>query len=443
MSTQDRAKKLELVKAILKDLHGGTRVDELKERFKQVLEMVSPFEIPLIEQELVKEGVPITDILKLCDLHVELFREFLQARELENVPIGHPVYFLIKENELLLKESEILEMLARVLSGSVERGEVVRYLSELAAVLRELRRKVRYHYRKIQMLLFPYLERRGIVAVPRVLWGREDQVVVKLRELEEAVDSLLNEQNVEGTVKDLARRAQELAREISELVFRENKILYPAALTLLSEGEWVAIAEEARKFPWLVQIDSRVWNPAEKPVMPYELATTVSEEQIEKLPPEFKFMALSRGVEPDNYEIRRGGDLDLGTGFLDIEELRGLFRALPIEITFANRDDRVKFYSESMLSRGFDRARTIIGRRVEFCHPPRLELTVRKVVDSLKRGEAPFREFWTKSGDRILRVIIVPIKNDTGEIIGTAEVVEDLTEVINKAEEIKKKVVVL
>ncbi|MEM4543298.1 MAG: DUF438 domain-containing protein, partial [Sulfolobales archaeon] len=334
MSTQDRAKKLELVKAILKDLHGGTGVDELKERFKQVLEMVSPFEIPLIEQELVKEGVPITDILKLCDLHVELFREFLKARELENVPIGHPVYFLIKENELLLKESEILEMLSRVLSGSVERGEVVKYLSELAAVLRELR-KVRYHYRKIQMLLFPYLERRGIVAVPRVLWGREDQVVVKLRELEEAVDSLLNEQNVEGTVKDLARRAQELAREISELVFRENKILYPAALTLLSEGEWVAIAEEARKFPWLVQIDSRVWNPAEKPVMPYELATTVSEEQIEKLPPEFKFMALSRGVEPDNYEIRRGGDLDLGTGFLDIEELRGLFRALPIEITFA------------------------------------------------------------------------------------------------------------
>ncbi|MEM1931559.1 MAG: DUF438 domain-containing protein, partial [Sulfolobales archaeon] len=195
MSTQDRAKKLELVKAILKDLHRGTGVDELKERFKRVLEMVSPFEIPLIEQELVKEGVPITDILKLCDLHVELFREFLQARELGNAPIGHPVYFLIKENELLLKESEILEMLARVLSGSVERGEVVRYLSELAAVLRELRRKVRYHYRKIQMLLFPYLERRGIVAVPRVLWGREDQVVVKLRELEEAVDSLLNEQN--------------------------------------------------------------------------------------------------------------------------------------------------------------------------------------------------------------------------------------------------------
>ncbi|MEM2826183.1 MAG: DUF438 domain-containing protein [Sulfolobales archaeon] len=442
MSTQDHVKKLELVKTILKDLHRGVGVDELKERFKQVLETVSPFEIPLIEQELVKEGIPITDILKLCDLHVELFREFLQTRELGNVPIGHLVYFLIKENELLLKESEILEMLSMVLSGSVERGEAVKYLSELAAVLRELR-KVKYHYRKIQMLLFPYLERRGIVAVPRVLWGREDQVVVKLRELEEVVDSLLNEQNVEGTVKDLARRAQELAREISELVFRENKILYPAALTLLSEGEWVAIAEEAGKFPWLVQIDSRVWNPAEKPVMPYEFATTVSEEQIEKLPPEFKFMAISRGVEPDNYEIRRGGDLDLGTGFLDTEELRGLFRALPIEITFANRDDRVKFYSESMLSRGFDRARTIIGRRVEFCHPPRLELTVRKVIDSLKRGEAPYREFWTKSGDRILRVIIVPIKNDAGEIIGTAEVVEDLTEVINKAEEIKEKVVVL
>ncbi|MEM2207478.1 MAG: DUF438 domain-containing protein, partial [Sulfolobales archaeon] len=145
MSTQDHVKKLELVKTILKDLHRGVGVDELKERFKQVLETVSPFEIPLIEQELVKEGIPITDILKLCDLHVELFREFLQTRELGNVPIGHLVYFLIKENELLLKKSEILEMLSMVLSGSVERGEAVKYLSELAAVLRELR-KVKYHY---------------------------------------------------------------------------------------------------------------------------------------------------------------------------------------------------------------------------------------------------------------------------------------------------------
>lgn len=66
--------KVEVVKALLKELHRGASVEELKRKFRDVLASITPFEIPLIEQQLVREGIPISDILKLCDLHVELFR---------------------------------------------------------------------------------------------------------------------------------------------------------------------------------------------------------------------------------------------------------------------------------------------------------------------------------------------------------------------------------
>ncbi|MCX8205416.1 MAG: DUF438 domain-containing protein [Candidatus Nezhaarchaeota archaeon] len=80
--------KIEVVKSLLKELHKGVPVEELKRRLKEALEKVSPLEVPLIEQELVKEGVPTSEILKLCDLHVELLRDVLRPSGLREVPRG-------------------------------------------------------------------------------------------------------------------------------------------------------------------------------------------------------------------------------------------------------------------------------------------------------------------------------------------------------------------
>ncbi len=248
--SNDVGKKLNLVKEILKAIHRGEDVNELKRRFTDVLSQISPFEIPLIEQELIKEGVSIDEILKLCDLHVALFRDYLQSREIKDLPKGHPLDLLIRENEYILKQAEVLALYASALLKTQSSEEVRNYLNTISTVLQELR-KIRTHYRKVQMLIFPYLERRGIIAVPRVLWGREDQVILKLRELSGLLGKAL--QTLDGvTVKELASKALELSKDVSELVFRENKILFPAVWVLFSEGEWATVAELGDDIGWLV-----------------------------------------------------------------------------------------------------------------------------------------------------------------------------------------------
>jgi DUF438 domain-containing protein len=434
------SRKIDLVKELLKSIHRGVSVEELKKKYSDILSQISPIEIPLIEQQLVREGISIEDILKLCDLHVELFREFLKSRELREVPKGHPVDLFMRENEWILKQAEALSLYASALANATDENTRKSYLEAVKKILVELR-KIRLHYRKIQMLVFPYLERRGIVAVPRVLWGREDQVIMKIRQLLE----LLSRINVvdESLAKLVSEKALEIAKEASELVFRENKILYPAVYALFSEGEWVAIAEIANEMGWLIDIGEVEWKPSAKPVLPYEIDGRITPQQIEALPQEFRSMALARGVEPDNYVIKRDNDIELSTGFLTAGEIDAIFRSLPLEVTYADKNDRVRFFSESRLGRGFVRTKTILGRRIEFCHPPRLEKLVRQTVDELKQGKAPYREFWTKLGDSILRVLIVPVKGVNGEYLGTIEIVEDMTEIINKPEEIKKKIMVL
>ena len=433
--------KIEFVKKLLKELHRGASVDDLKSRYGDLLKTISPFEIPLIEQQLVREGISVKDILKLCDLHVALFREALEKRELKDVPKGHPVELLMRENDVILKWSEILGLYAAQLVNSKNVDEARKFLENTLKITSELR-KVRIHYRKVQMLIFPYLERRGINAVPRVLWGREDQVIVKLRNFYEKAMEALNRNDLEG-MREAGQLALEISKEVSELVFRENKILYPAVYALFSDEEWSVIARESDRIGWIVDTSDREWKPVEKQLYPYMVEAAVTPEQFEKLPDELKKVLTQIKPEPDTYRIVRDDDIEFETGFLNKDEIEGLFKALPVEITFANKDHRVRFFSESMFHKGFVRTKTIIGRRLEYCHPPRLEALVNKIADEILSGKSPYREFWTKLGDRIIRVLIVPVKKRDGEIIGVAELVEDMTDIVNNPEKIKEKIMVL
>jgi len=173
------------------------------------------------------------------------------------------------------------------------------------------------------------------------------------------------------------------------------------------------------------------------------ISGAITSEEIEKLPPEIKSLVRGGRVEPDEYAIRKHGDHEYETRFLSKEEVEGVLRALPLEITFANKDYRIKFYTRSSFSEGFVRTKTTIGRRIEYCHLPRLEKLVKKTADEVLSGRKPYKEFWTRLGDRVMRVIIAPVRNRAGEIIGVLEIVEDLTDIVENVERIKKSVVVL
>lgn len=441
MSNRSVIDKKEVVKNLLKAIHSGADPSELKAKFMEVLRDISPFEIVIIEQELVKEGVPVTDIIKLCDLHVELFREFLASRELRGLPRGHPLDLLARENERILKQAEALGVYAQALMGAGDELIARQLLESIRVIMGELK-KIRLHYRKTQMLIFPYLERRGIIAVPRVLWAREDQVIVKIRELQNKLEKLKESFSKEA-LTNLATELTQLARDISDLVFRENKILFPATSALFSEGEWAAIAGIGDEMGYIVEPGETEWKPAAKPIYPYELEPSVTPEQLEKLPAEFKSVIERSGLQPDTYKVMREGDIVLETGFLTPEEIEGIFKSLPLEVTYADINDRVRFFSESELAGGFVRTKTILGRRLAFCHPPRLENYVMLNVEAVKKGQVSHRVFWTKMGDRIIRVIIAPVKGRDGRLTGVLEIVEDLTEIVNNPEEVKKKIMVL
>lgn len=415
----NQREKIEIFKTILKRLHQGENIETLKKEFGEIIASLPPFEIPAIEQELLKEGeITVRDIIKMCDLHVELFRGTVSGagREIEKLPLGHPLRNLYEENKQILKDSEVLSLLASSVFSSESNEGKGEFLKELKELLKQMRNIGFTHYTREEMLIFPYLERRGITAVPTVLWSKHDEIRLKVKMVLDLLESQETNRNLKGELF-------ELARMVADMVFRENNILYPTLKVLLSDGEWAAIKMFEKEIGYYKIDPKDEWKTSEKPLLPFEIDPRVSGETFEKMPDEVKRVVGQ--LKPDTYQIRKEEDYDLQTGFLSKEELMALFKTLPLDVTFIDRNDRVKFFSHGL--RIFHRAPTVIGRPVQFCHPPRSVHIVNKILQSFKEGRKDVAEFWINLAGRLIHIRYFPVRNEKGEYLGTIEVVQDVT----------------
>ncbi|WP_175059896.1 DUF438 domain-containing protein [Thermococcus sp. 2319x1] len=421
----NREYKKEQLKKLLRRIHEGESVEKLKEEFRAVLSNISPLEIPLIEQELVKEGISARDIAKMCDLHVELFREAVKGTdELEEkgLPDGHPLKTLYQENKEIMKDAEMLNLYARTLATTKDERMREEILGVLEEIVSSLRMVGFTHYNREEMLIFPYIERRGLTAIATVLWTKHDEIRAMIKQLAELLGKR-DEMPWEDFVERFKAKASEAAFALSDMVFRENNIFYPTLRALLSEGEWKAIRMQEGEMGYY-KVNPPAWNPGVEPLHPWEINPELSVEQLLGLPKEVQQALKGQPLEFDKSELRREGDIDLGTGYVSVEELKAIFEALPVDITFIDRDDRVRFFSPG--ERIFVRTPSVLGRPVQLCHPPKSVYVVNKILRAFKEGRKKEATFWLKLGGRYVYIKYVPLFNEKGEYIGTLEMTMDI-----------------
>jgi len=413
--------KKEQVKKLLLELHKGKSISELKEKYRDVIKSISPYEIPLIEQELVKEGVSPWEIARLCDLHVEMFRKAVAGRsEFKDLAPGHPLHTLLMENNQILKDAELLNLYARALE--TDKAKLGENVEKLKSFLRELM-EVRRHFVKLQMLIFPYLEKRGITAVPSVLWIKEDEIRFMIRK------SLKLLEETENNLPEIVEHLRKLSGAMIDMVFRENNILFPTLKVLLSEGEWAAIKEEEDIIGYYKVTPGDEWMPNVEPLYPYQISPEITPSQMENLPMQIRRMVQMKKAERDEYKLVRDGDIELDEGYLSPKEIKAILKTLPIDISFVDKHNRLRFYSESKHGRIFVRTKTALGRPVRYCHPPRSVDIVKAIIEEFKKGRRDLAEFWIQMNGRFIHIRYFPVRDENGEYLGTLEVVQDVTEI--------------
>ncbi len=422
---QNEEYKKEEMKKMLKAIQAGENVEELKKKFKDLLQSISPLEIPVVEQELVMEGVTPAEIAAMCDIHVEIFRESVTgAGKFDKLPSGHPLKTLSDENKEIIKITEVLKLYARSLANAPDDKTKQNLIQSIKNILKDLS-DIRKHYEREEMLIFPYLERRGITSVPTVLWTKHDEIRYAIRVLSKLFERA---DTVSNFVSRVQKRVDELIEALVDMTFREDNILYPTLSFLLSEGEWVAIKEQEPDIGYFKVTPGDEWKPSAKPLHVYEVDPKIPVEKMLSIPDEVKTAIMNQeSLMPDDYELVREGDIDLGTGFLSVKELIEIFKILPVDISFIDKDDRVRFFSNGP-HRIFGRSPSILGRKVHQCHPPKSVHIVDKILKGFKSGERKKAEFWIQFMGRFIYIKYLPIFDNENNYIGTIEITQDITD---------------
>ena len=416
--------KKEKLKEMLKKLHWGEDEDKVNEEFKDVLRSISPLEIPLIEQELVKEGISSREIARMCDIHVEIFRESVKGAESEvkELPAGHPLRTLYEENIEIMKDAEILNLYASSLLN-LEGKNRSNVLRTLESIVRGLKAIGYTHYNREEMIHFPYLERRGPTAVPAVLWRKHDEIRSEINRL---LREILKE-----NYEEIVKISQDLASRLIDMVFRENNILYPTLKVLLGEGEFKAIRMLDDEIGYYKIRPGDEWSSNAEPIMPYQIQEEITVEQLMNLPQylieEMKSKMGEVKSEPDKTGLIREGDVELEDGYMLPEEISAVFAAMPVDVTFIDKDDRVRFFSGG--KRIFTRTTSILGRPVQLCHPPKSVHIVNKILQAFKNGERNRAEFWINMQGRKILIQYFAIHNKEGEYLGALEFTQDVADI--------------
>jgi PAS domain S-box-containing protein len=386
--------KKKALKELIEKLHAGVKPEEIKERFKEVLRDVGPTEISQVEEELIKEGMPKEEIQKLCDVHLAVFRESLEKEKIL-APPGHPIHILMEEHKMLLKFGEELKDIAKKMRGAKDfdsAGEMMKQLNHIVGHLKESES----HYLREENVLFPYLEKHGITQPPAMMWMEHD----KIREMKKNVYKLLDAVQ-SMAFQDLANQLTEAAISLTEMLanhfYKENNILFPTSLKVIGENEWKDIKAQFDGLGYCSFTPESAKIPAE------EKETLTSQHQIE-------------GIVP------------LETGNLSKEEIESIFNTLPVDITFVDREDTVRYFSQSK-DRIFVRTKAVLGRKVQQCHPQKSIHVVNQILKDFKSGKKDAAEFWINLENKLVYIRYFPVRSKNGEYLGCLEVTQDITDI--------------
>lgn len=368
----------------LQRLGAGEELEEVRKDFIKEFSDVQASEIMEAEQELMKQGTPLEEVQRLCDVHAALFHGVTpeeemkkrqsfeqkeygnkseQAQELEQVE-GHPLYTLTKENQALLK---LLQQFAES-----EDENLLSIIGQFAV-----------HYAKKGDLLYPHLKvKYGIAGPSDVMWTVDD-------EIRDEYSALMRESQ---RGDEWNKRLRAVLKRIEEMVHKEQNILFPICAVNFTKEEWMGIYRDAKDYIVCFGVEDVHWQEAE-----------------------------------DQEIVRENSGKDeivLPGGHMTLEQLTALLNTVPLEITFIDVDNINRFFNEG--PKVFKRPGMALDREVFSCHPPKIEPMVRAIIDDFRHGRKDRVPVWMEKGGRTMLVTYMAVRDKNGKYVGTAEFVQDM-----------------
>jgi hypothetical protein len=385
--TLNKTERQEILKVIIKDLHMGRSVEEVRDEFEKAVGTISIEEISQLEQALMEEeGIPVEEVQRLCSVHTAIFKgsieEIHRSQKPEDQP-GHPVHtFKLENKEIDMLVNFKIQLHFDRFKAEDNSENVFKLIEDLNLLL-----DIDKHYSRKENLLFPFLEKYGIFGPTKVMWGVDDRIREAIKTAKQGLTNYTNQDH-----QTAVNSIEFVIREVSEMIFKEENILFPMALQHLTEDEWIKIAHESDEIGYCLTSPAVEWKPERKTLT----STAMSE-----------------------------GFIRMETGFLSIEQLELMLNHLPVDITFIDQDDVVRYFSHGK-ERIFIRTKAVIGRTVQNCHPPKSVHMVEEILQDFKSGKKDSEDFWIKFKDKYVYIRYFAVRDEKGTYMGTLEFTQNI-----------------
>ena len=392
-------------------LDGKLSLEEGNRILKEKLGTCTPDEFAYAEQSL-KGVYKDEEILEKMDDLLDLFDGVLVRAENE-YPENHPLWAYLEEinavEKVALEADELLKQEKFI------KNPWLGVFDSLA--------EWRTHLSRKQNQLYPMLEDHGFDRPTRIMWTFDDAV----RDAISASYALLREDKYE---EFLASVPETLAK-LRDLNSKELEVLLPTSYKLLSDEEFVRMSKNDHEIgyaiinaPGLYVVPGINDSAAQLNGNNSAQGGAVSNEFLNDLAG-----LLSKYVGPvGGAPVGKDAVLDVATGKLTLEQINLLFRHLPVDLSYVDENELVKFYSDTA-HRIFPRSANVIGREVKNCHPAKSVHIVEEIVEKFRSGEQNQAEFWINKPGLFIYVIYTAVRDENGKFRGVLEMMQDCTHI--------------
>ena len=392
-------------------LDGKLSLEEGNRILKEKLGTCTPDEFAYAEQSL-KGVYKDEEILEKMDDLLELFDGVLVRAENE-YPENHPLWAYLEEINAV--EKVALEADKLLKQEKFIKNPWLGVFDSLA--------EWRTHLSRKQNQLYPMLEDHGFDRPTRIMWTFDDAV----RDAISASYALLREDKYE---EFLASVPETLAK-LRDLNSKELEVLLPTSYKLLSDEEFVRMSKNDHEIgyaiinaPGLYVVPGINDSAAQLNDNNSAQGVAVSNEFLNDLAG-----LLSKYVGPvGGAPVGKDAVLDVATGKLTLEQINLLFRHLPVDLSYVDENELVKFYSDTA-HRIFPRSANVIGREVKNCHPAKSVHIVEEIVEKFRSGEQSQAEFWINKPGLFIYVIYTAVRDENGKFRGVLEMMQDCTHI--------------
>ncbi|MCK9447862.1 MAG: PAS domain-containing protein [Bacteroidales bacterium] len=396
--TLDEERIRKMIDIKLKLFNKEITLAEAKEIVNATFDHITAEEFAYGEQHLLDAGITDEIMAQGMDEVLDVFRDVL-AENILNLPKGHPIQTYADEAAAITK---IVNKMEQKLKARFIKNEWLELYDQLS--------QINIHFSRKQHQLFSALERKGFDRPSKIMWTFDDGVRDTIR----ASFALLQDDKDQAFLD----AQPEVIFLVRDILVKERDVLYPTSLRLLSDDEFVKMRISDDEIGYCL-IDNPPPYPGKETTTP-EVASAGKEALLSD---------IQAVLEKHGLEIKQADTLlDVATGKLTLEQINLLYQHMPIDLSFVDENNEVRFYTDTK-HRIFPRSAGVIGRKVQNCHPRESLDKVEGVINAFRSGEQDTAEFWLDKGEKFIYILFTAIRDEQGNYRGTLESMQEVAHI--------------